>query len=404
MKIKTVIALLFATTMFLLSACSEDFSENTLEGNDVVVNDVIESENSVSNGADLPYRGTFREPTTVGSLDSWPTLELTMIPEAALEIGVAILKHTFGECVLDGANSVVNENIEENTFVVTYIIDSGSEFSVTLDREDARILKVYHDGEVDFTITQELALEIGDAALRLAFGESVFEDAVFFVVEFMNNNAFAVWRVPRAYADKRGALGTAPLATVDSTDGKITTKLPFEGRFIGPVDWILNLDSWPARDFTITPSAALEIGTAILIHTFGESIFDGIIPVVKENAEENAFVVTYTTDSETEFSVTLDREDARILQVYNDGEVDFTITQELALEIGDAALRLVFGERIFEDAIFRVAERTEINVFSVARVPRAQGGVPGVEPNVPGAFPIAIIDGANGRIIQVGHN
>jgi hypothetical protein len=403
-KMRFVVLLIIAALILSLSACDDGVPENISGENDIMVNNGIENDSGATNGNELSYQGTFREPTSVGSLDSWPNLDFTMTSEAALEIGIAILRHTFGENIFDGLAPVVTENTEENTFVVTSTIDSDTEFSVTLDREDARILQVYNDGEVGVTITKELALEIGDAALRLAFGEGVFEDAVFFVVEYTNNNAFAVWRVPRAYTGRPGILGTSPLATVDNADGRIVTKLPYQGRFRGHVNWDLNLDSWPTHDFILTMEAALEIGDAILRHTFGEGTFDGITPVVTENTEENTFVVTSTIDSDTKFSVTLDREDARILQVYNDGEVGVTITQELALEIGDAALRLVFGEQAVEDTVFLVTEHVADNAFSATRTPRASGGVPGIEPNVPGSFPTAIIDGVNGRIVQVGHN
>ena len=225
MRLKTIIVLILVATMFLLTACGDDILDCILEGEEIMTSDVLGDDRSlqaacITRKNELPYQGTF-----LGSVgwslehDTWfLAIEFTITPEAALEIGSAILRHTFGEEALNGNASVFKGATEDNVFVITYMSASESEFRVTLAREDARILQVYHNGKTDFIITQELALEIGDAALRLALGERVFMNAVFRVAEVTRDNAFAVWRIPIASLN---ATGEFPLAIISSIDGRI---------------------------------------------------------------------------------------------------------------------------------------------------------------------------------------
>ena len=230
MRLKTTAVSLLVATMFLLLACSEEILEYISEGNGIMASDNMtldetEPHNQMANWEnafeiDLQYQGTFDGPVGWSlQLDTWfSVFEFEITLEAALEIVNAILRHTLSEESYNDIIPVVTENTEENTFVVSYTLATTTEFHVTLDRKDAQILQVYYDGKIDFTITQELALEIGDAALRLVFGERVFKDAVFVVAEVVRDDAFAVWRIPR---NELGSDGEFPLAVISNIDGRI---------------------------------------------------------------------------------------------------------------------------------------------------------------------------------------
>ena len=171
-----------------------------------------------------------------------------------------------------------------------------------------------------------------------------------------------------------------------------------DGRFTIRASWGLELDDCWGIDFIITQVAALEIGDAIFRHTFEAGNFSDTPATIVENDEENIFIIERMTNSGESINVTLDKTDARIVQIHQERElVDVTITPSMALEIGNAALRLVFGERIFEDSVFRVVEVIDEDAFYVWRIPRTAYGADG-------EFPLAVINGKNGRIIQVGHN
>jgi hypothetical protein len=211
LRIPTIV-LALVMSLGVLAACSEDIPVNISGENDIMENNGIENDNVSTDENELSYPGIFVGPVSWSlQPDAWFSFEFTIDSDAALEIGDAILRHTFGEDTFYSITPTVSEDIERNVFLVTYELNTGAEFSVTLDKENAEILQVYHDGGVDFTITQELALEIGDAALRLVFGESVFEDSVFMVAEVTRDNAFAVWRIPRASIE---ADGEFPLAII----------------------------------------------------------------------------------------------------------------------------------------------------------------------------------------------
>lgn len=186
----------------------------------------------------------------------------------------------------------------------------------------------------------------------------------------------------------------------DSGETDSSYDLPYEDWFTRLSNWggLALEDDWHRVDFVLTPKTALEIGDAILRHTFGAENLSDTPATIVENDEENIFIIERMTNSGESINVTLDKTDARIVRIHQEREfVDVTITPRMALEIGDAALRLVFSESIFEDSVFRVVEVIDEDAFYVWRIPRTAYGADG-------EFPLAVINGKNGRIIQVGHN
>ena len=169
-----------------------------------------------------------------------------------------------------------------------------------------------------------------------------------------------------------------------------------QGEFNRVTNRSIDLDELLVNYFRLTSGAALEIGSAIIRHLVDDVLYLASPPVVNDDDEK--FIVSQLSILGHEVKVELSRVDAQILRAYNDGDVTVIVTQELALEIGDAALRLVHGERIFDDSFFRVTEIVLDSTFAVSRIPRTI-----FYALDDGEVPIVIIDSINGRIKAVGY-
>ena len=218
-KLYFLLPIVFAV---LLTACNGVSTENFLEGSNIVISDTS-SAGVTDVACDLPYEDWFtRRNGWRLRLDEWFAFDFIITQEAALEIDDAIFRHTFGAENLSDTPATIVENIEENIFIIGRMTSSGEAISVTLDKTDARIVWVHHERElVDVTITPRMAREIGDAALRLVFGESIFEDSAYLVSEFIGDGVFYVWRRPSDDLPPLGSDGEFPLAVIDGANGRI---------------------------------------------------------------------------------------------------------------------------------------------------------------------------------------
>lgn len=148
-------------------------------------------------------------------------VEFVMTFEIAHEIGVAVLKSIIGENLYEKYS--IDTNINDNVITITGVYSNSAmndiSISVEIDGESGQILGInnnYSNG-IDFEITQEIALAIGDIALFRVMGENRFSDSVFSVTELPSDNCFIVNRTQRYPVILGGCLSVA----IDRSDGRI---------------------------------------------------------------------------------------------------------------------------------------------------------------------------------------
>jgi len=156
-----------------------------------------------------------------------------------------------------------------------------------------------HDPQwpVDFTITTELAREIGGAILKHVVSEEPY--AKYEVYEDSGNNAFVVTRISNSPGERLNSS-----VMLDKLDGEILRV------YIGDL---------PVRA-VITQELALGIGDPVLFHVFGEARLADTVFFVTELPRDNCFVITrvqrYPVVLGGERSVAVDSANGRIINVF----------------------------------------------------------------------------------------
>jgi len=156
------------------------------------------------------------------------------------------------------------------------------------------------EGAIEFTITSELALEIGRAILGYFFVEDVDSDYSFDVN--INESTFTITR-DSLYLDSDGANA---IVVLNKDDGQIL------GVYVNGTTDSININ--------ITQELALKIGDIILLYVFSENALYDTVFFVTELPRDNCFLVTrvqrYPVVLGTFPSVAIDSLDGRIIKVY----------------------------------------------------------------------------------------
>jgi len=112
-----------------------------------------------------------------------------------------------------------------------------------------------------------------------------------------------------------------PDTTINNDDG-ITTSATDQGRFEGVVlDYSIDLEDAAGSysSFVVDEKLALDIGNAVLVHIFGDTILSDTYFVVREIADRGFIVVTRIPNSDVpgeDYSVAINKEDGRILRIW----------------------------------------------------------------------------------------